>query len=262
MFTTLSAILNAAVDDELISSNPCRKASVSAPRADKRKVIPWTAAQVATIRGELPERWRVFCDLGALCGLRQGEILGLDVDQIEMLPHVLHVRQQLRIVSARLVLAPPKGGKERDVPLPERAAQAVAVHLARFPAMEVTLPWRTPDGPKRTARLLVTTAPGKAVNRNAFNEAWRRAVRTAGLVPSRETGTHQLRHLFASLMLAGGVDIKKLSVYLGHSSAGFTLATYTHLMESADTHARKAIEAALAAEDVAPTLDQEGERRG
>jgi integrase len=160
VFTTLSAILGAALDDELISSNPCRKASVSAPRADKRKVIPWMAARVARIRGELPERWRVFVDLGALCGLRQGEILGLDVDRIEMLPHVLHVRQQLRIVGSRLALAPPKGGKERDVPLPEQAAQAVAAHLARFPAVEVTLPWRTLDGPKRTARLLLTTARG------------------------------------------------------------------------------------------------------
>ena len=60
----------------------------------------------------------------------------------------------------------------------------------------------------------------------------------------------------------GWVDIKKLSVSLGHGSAGFTLATYTHLMESADVQARKAIEAALAAEDVALTLDQEGEHQG
>jgi hypothetical protein len=63
-------------------------------------------------------------------------------------------------------------------------------------------------------------------------------------------------------MLAGGVGIKKLSVYLGHGSAGFTLATYTHLMESADAQARRAIEAALAAEDVAPTVDRKEEQRG
>jgi len=109
---------------------------------------------------------------------------------------------------------------------------------------------------------LPTTARGNPVSRNTFNDSWRLAVRAAGLVPTRDTGTHQLRHRFASLMLAGGVDIKKLSVYLGHGSAGFTLATYTHLMESADVQARKAIEAALAAEDVAPTLDQEGEHQG
>ena len=107
-----------------------------------------------------------------------------------------------------------------------------------------------------------TTARGNPVSRNTFNDSWRLAVRAAGLVPTRDTGTHQLRHRFASLMLAGGVDIKKLSIYLGLGSAGFTLATYTHLMESADVQARKAIEAALAAEDVALTLDQEGEHQG
>jgi integrase len=248
VFTTLSAILSAAVDDGLIPSNPCRKASVKAPKVTSRKVIPWTGAQVAAIRAGLPERWRLFCDLGAGLGLRQGEILGLDLGHVEMLPHVVHVRQQLRIVAGRLVLAPPKADSDRDVPLPEPVAQAIAAHLARFPARTVTLPWKTPDGPKRTARLLLATAAGEAVRRDSFNYVWRAAVRAAGMAASRETGTHQLRHRYASMLLAGGVDVKTLSEYLGHSDAAITLRVYAHLLPTAGDRARKAIEDALAAD--------------
>jgi integrase len=256
VFTTLSAILAAAVDDEMIPSNPCRKASVKAPKLERRKVIPWTGVQVQVVRGGLPERWRLFCDLGAGLGLRQGEVLGLDVGLIEMLPHVVHVRHQVRIVAGRLVLAPPKGGKERDVPLPEPIAQAIAAHLARWPAREVTLPWRTPGGPKRAVRLLLVTAAGEAVRRDTFNHVWRQAVRKAGMTPDRNaTGTHQLRHRYASMLLAGGVDVRTLAEYLGHSDPSITLRTYSHLLPSAGDRARRAIEEALATDHDVASFD-------
>jgi integrase len=262
VFTTLSAILAAAVDDDLIPANPCRKASVKAPKLERRKVTPWTGAQVAAVRGGLPERWRVFCDIGAGLGMRQGEILGLDVTMVEMLPHVVHVRQQVRIVAGRLVLAPPKGGKERDVPLPEPVAQAIAAHLARWPAREVTLPWRTPDGPNRTARPLLVTAAGEPVRRDTFNHVWRQAVRKAGMMPHRDpTGTHQLRHRYASMLLAGGVDVRTLAEYLGHSDPSITLRTYSHLLPSAADRARRAIEDALATDHDGPGRDQEAQNQ-
>ena len=261
VFTTLSAILSAAVDDGIITSNPARKASVKAPRAPQRKVVPWTGVQVAAVRAGLPERWRVFCDIGAGLGLRQGEILGLDAGLIEMLPHVVHVRQQLRIVAGQLVLAPPKHQPgmtaERDVPLPDPVAQAIAAHLARFPARTVTLPWRTPDGPPRTARLLLATAAGAAVRRDSFNYTWRRAVRGAGMAVSRETGTHQLRHRYASMLLGGGIDVRTLGEYMGHSDPAITLRIYAHLLPTAGDRARKAIEIALAGDADGPQTARE-----
>jgi integrase len=249
VFITLGAILAAAVDDELIPSSPLRKRSVRAPSVSQRKVVPWTGAQVAAIRRGLPPRWQVFCDLGGGCGLRQGEILGLDVGLVEMLPHVVHIRQQLRIVNGVLVLAPPKHDIERDVPLAEPVVQAIAAHLAAFPVTEVSLPWRVPGGPRRRVRLLLTTEAGQPVRRGVFNYAWRPAVRATGLVPSYETGTHQLRHRYASMMLAGGVDIRTLAEYMGHDPV-ITLRVYGHLMGQAPDRARRAIEAALAAEDL------------
>ncbi len=254
MFITLGAILTAAVDDEMIPSNPLRKKSVKAPRATPRKVAPWSGDLVSAIRDGLPERWRVFCDLGAGLGLRQGEALGLDVGLVEMLRHVVHVRQRLRIVEGCLVLAPPKYGVERDVPLAEPVAQAIAAHLAQFPAVEVLLPWRVPSGKPRRARLLLTTEAGTATRRDIFNHAWRPAVASAGLQLSRATGTHQLRHRYASVLLGSGqVNIRDLAEYMGHSDPAITLRTYIHLLPSAPDRARKAVEDAMAAEGKAVT---------
>jgi len=59
---TVSAILSAAVDDERIAKNPCKAGSVSPPKREAAKVIPWTVEQVAAVRlalsGPLPGRAR------------------------------------------------------------------------------------------------------------------------------------------------------------------------------------------------------------
>mgnify|MGYP000334938273 CR=1 FL=1 len=53
---------------------------------------------------------------------------------------VVHVRQQLRLVQNQVVLAPPKGGREREVPLPDVVAMAVAEHFQRFGTATVEVP--------------------------------------------------------------------------------------------------------------------------
>jgi integrase len=59
---------------------------------------------------------------------------------------------------------------------------------------------------------------------------------------------HALRHHYASILLAGGVDIGALSEYLGHHDPGFTLRVYRYLMPGDADRAREAVEAALRAE--------------
>ena len=57
---------------------------------------------------------------------------------------------------------------------------------------------------------------------------------------------HALRHYFASITLADGVNIKELAEYLGHSNPGFTLRLYTHMLPSSHERARKAVDSRLA----------------
>ncbi|PWU45498.1 site-specific integrase [Micromonospora sp. S4605] len=257
VFANLSACLSAAVDDELISRNPCRVGSVKPPTMERRKAVPWSAERVEAVRSGLPDRYAAMVDCGAGIGLRQGEVIGLAVDDVDWLRRVVHVRRQVKRVGNRAVFAKPKEGKERDVPLSEAVSLRLAAHLKAFPAQPVTLPWMVPDGKPVTASLIFTGSTGKEINRNHFNAAlWKPALVAAGVIPapvvrrryvdSREYGFHALRHRYASVMLAGGVDIRALAEYLGHSDPGFTLRTYTHLMPSGEDTARRAIDRAYA----------------
>jgi integrase len=257
VFVTLASILDAAVDDGLIPRNPCRVPSVKRPRPATRKVTPWTAGQVAAARAAMPARWRPAIDCGSGLGLRGGEIFGAGPDEIDFLRLVVHVRRQVKRMGGRLWFAAPKGGRERDVPLPEPVALIVSAHMAEFPPRLVTLPWHEPGNERRhgkpvTAALLFPARSGGAINASTFNTtAWRPARIKAGISGGQGGGLHALRHYYASALLAGGVDIKTLSEYLGHHDAGFTLRVYTHLMPSAEGRARKAIEDALSAADQA-----------
>ena len=248
---TLSMILNAAVDDQLIIRNPCKAQSVKLPRQPKSKVKPWTPAQVREIRAGLPPQWRAVADCGSGLGLRQGEIFGLDAGAVDFLRRTVHVRMQVKRVNGKAWFALPKGGKERDVPLPERVSLALAAHVEQYPAAEVTLPWNEPGNPRRhgkpvTAALLFTRH-GAPLNHSTFyTGAWRPARNAAGIT---EGSLHQLRHLYASALLAGGVDVKALSEYLGHHDPAVTLRIYAHLMPSAEGRALRAIEAAFAEAD-------------
>jgi integrase len=199
----------------------------------------------------------VICDIGAGCGLRIGEILAVDLDSIEMLPHLLHVRHQLRLVGGTIVLAAPKNHKGRTLPLPESVAQAIAAHLTAHPATDVLLPWRVPDGPKRRARLLFSHRPGRAVQRTNWNARhWMPAVERAGMTRGRDAGPHQLRHRFASLMVASGMNVRQIAEWMGHQDGGaLLLRTYAHLLQAEPDMLRRQLEAALAlGEESVPNL--------
>jgi len=105
-----------------------------------------------------------------------------------------------------MTFSPPKGGKERDVPLPDAVALRLSAHIAAFPPAAVSLPWKVPEGRPVTVRLLVTTPQSRPVHRSAFNiSRWQPALKAAGIPAGRESGMHALRHYYASALLARGV---------------------------------------------------------
>jgi len=249
IFANVSSVLAAAVDDELIAKNPCRAGSVKAPTVSQRRVIPWTTGQVSDVRAALPERYQLAVTLAAGLGLRQGEVFGLSVDDVDFLRGSVEVRRQVKVFGGnRLAFALPKGRKTRTVPLPASVRDAIAEHLARHPAVAVDLPWGAPDSEQRaTAPLLLTTRERSALNRNYFNSrVWKKALTGGGVEPTRSNGMHALRHWYASVLLDAGESIKALSEYLGHADPGFTLRTYTHLMPGSAERTRGAVDAALA----------------
>lgn len=275
---TLSSILQAAVDDEKIPKNPCLAKTVGPPSKPERKARAWTRARVMAVREGLDDRFKVMVDLGVGAGLRQGEVLGLSVDDIE--EDVIHVRRQVRIVRSTLVFSLPKGGKTRTVPLPKHLAERIEEHAERFSPVAVTLPWMDPAPPEndkqaaerapQTHRLLVTGEREKgALRRGVFNSGpWKRALVAAGVIPppasrvpsprradgsrprpntkhaaAPDDGFHALRHTFASVQLDARESVVSVSKWLGHSDPSITLKIYAHMMPEADGRGRAAMDA-------------------
>lgn len=244
LFTVLSGVLDSAVEDKLIRDNPCKAKTVRRPVGGSPKVVVWPEERVRSVRAGLDERYSVIVPLGAGLGMRQGEILGVSIDDFDEDAMVLQLVRQIRIIDRTLVFAPPKGGKPRAVPVSASILAEVQDHERRFPSVAVTLPWREPAGEMVTARLLVTGEDGRLYSGDLFSKVvWVAAFRAAGIeYRKRADGMHALRHFYASVLLAQGVSIKELADYLGHSDPGFTLRTYTHLVPSSHERARVAVD--------------------
>ena len=113
------------------------------------------------------------------------------------------------------------------VPLPQVVVDALAVHLATWPA----------DG------FLFTTELGDPIRRTAFSERiWRPALKRAGL---SGVTMHGLRHFYASLLIRHGESVKTVQARLGHASAAETLDTYSHLWPDSDDRTRAAVDFVL-----------------
>lgn len=233
LLANLSGILRAAVDDGLIARNPCSARSVRAPKVPQLRVRPWTHQQVQDVIVALPDRYGAVAAVAAGCGLRQGEVFGVRVSDIDFVRHTLHVRQQVKLLADNQpIITPPKGGKSREIPLPDAVARAVTEHLRKYPA--------------GADALVFTTREHKPLNRNYINACiWKPALRKAGLEPTRFNGMHALRHYYASALLESGVSIRAVCDYLGHADPGFTLRIYAHLMPASDEKARRAMDVAF-----------------
>lgn len=257
LFTALSGVLDSAVEDKLIRENPCKAKTVRRPTGSSPEVVVWPERRLTAVRAGLPDRFSVIAPLGAGLGMRQGEILGVSIDDFDEDEMVLNLVRQIRIVGRTLVFAPWKGGKTRVVPVSASVWAEVQEHERQFPSVAVTLPWLEPEGEKVSVRLLVTGEGGRLYSGDLFAKVvWQGAFRTAGLTyVKRADGMHALRHFYASVLLAQSVSFKELAEYLGHGDPGFTLRTYTHFVQSSHERARVAIDGVFGRPDATDGLE-------
>jgi integrase len=140
-----------------------------------------------------------------------------------------------------VALGPPKtAASVRTVPLPEVINQALAEHLPAFGT--------GPDG------LLFVDDDELPLLRPRFSRhVWRLAV-TAVEAILHETGMHELRHFYTSLLIRHGEPVKTVQARLGHATAAETLDTYSHLWPDADNTTRTAADSALKIDSITDTV--------
>jgi integrase/recombinase XerD len=143
-------------------------------------------------------------------GLRVSELVGLDVDDVDL------EDGSVRVLG--------KGGKERDVPLGRYAREAIEAYLSRARPAAATA---------RTRSALFLNVRGGRLSRQACWNAIREHARVAGI--DKRVTPHSLRHSFATHLLDGGADVRVVQELLGHASIAttqvYTLVTREHLRE-------------------------------
>jgi integrase len=260
-YLVLHGTLDLAVDDETIRRNPAKARVVKVPSAKGGKVIAWGDDVVLRIAEAHPPQYRAIATVGAACGLRQGELFGLAEEDVDFDEMVIHVRRQVKRLGREFVFALPKNDTERTVPMSDGAALVLKEHIEAIEPREYALPWEKVDGAEHTAKILFRWTDDKHIRARTYDElVWKPALFHAGVireplrdargrkhyVSSRANGMHALRHYYASITLADGVNIKELAEYLGHGDPGFTLRLYTHMLPSSHERARKAVDSRLA----------------
>ena len=227
------AVVRGAIRDRHLALDPM--ADVKLPRRRRAEIamrLP-TAAEVAAVLGASDPTTRLLVLLAAGAGLRMGELCGLNVGDVDFLRRVIRVRRQVqRAGGGSVEVLPPKYGSERDVFVPQELLNEVSAYIAAH---------RAGDDPTRW--LLVGPA-GDPLHQNTAGDRWRRACRIADVEGVK---LHDLRHFYASGLIAAGVDVVAVQRSLGHQSATVTLNTYSHLWPSAEDRTRAAASGLLAA---------------
>jgi integrase len=153
-------------------------------------------------------------------GLRQGELLGLTWDAIDLDQHKAHVWHALQRIDGRYELVEPKSEtSKRTVPLTTAAVDALLEERrSQREAQLRAKHWHEP-----IPGLCFTTGTGMPRNGTAITHAFDDAIRTAGLPHLR---WHDLRAAHGALLVVAGTDIAVVSKMLGHSSVGVTARHY------------------------------------
>jgi len=249
---TLQRILRFAVDHEALPASPIDRLRLATPKP--AKVKPLTIKQVEELAKaiESPEyasgghgagqpeyrQYRpdlaLWVRLGAYCGLRAGEVLALRRESVDLERRVLVVDRSVSDVKGHLVIGPTKTGHTRAVPIPESLLTDLREHLARRVEPE-------PDA------LVFTSETGGLVSHaNWYRRHFRPAVKRAGLPEGIRF--HDLRHTYASLLIAQGAHPRAIMERLGHSSIQVTLGTYGHLFPTLDEALTSRLDKAIQAE--------------
>ena len=210
--------------DGVVEQNPA--ALVSTPKLPKKLPRVPTIEEMNTLldselpqEASFPERDRLMFELLYGCGIRNSELVGIDLDDIRL--------------SAEAILIRGKGKKERYVPFGDSVKSALSAYS---PARQRLLGERK----RSTGALLINQRGGRLTTRSVGRIIKKIAV-AKGLPP--DVHPHTLRHAFGTHMLEEGADLRSIQEMLGHerlsTTQRYTQLSMKHVLQVYDrTHPR------------------------
>lgn len=228
-YRLLRTILNQAVRDGELASNPCQIVGAGTPKTKERQAP--TLAQVHELSELVPARYRALVLVAAYSGLRFGELTALtraDVTLEKSQPPAVRVSRAMNRLDGKWLLGTPKSQAGlRTVALPDYLRPVLVEHMDRY-----VLPG--------AGALVFATKSGRPLYNANWCSTFARAKRQIGL---DDCHFHDLRHAAATLAAQSGATLKDSMARLGHSTPRAALI-YMHSDTTRDAMIAQALDQA------------------
>jgi integrase len=215
--------------------------AVKPPRPAPKEIRALSADETRRmLETAVGDRLEALYVLAVHTGMRQGELLALRWQDVDIENAVVSVRRSLTRSGGKVVFGEPKTKKSRrSIRLTPQAVEALRSHLERqLRDMEILGDRYQDQG------LVFTTNTGAPIDPSNLRQcSFVPLLKRAGLPHMR---FHDLRHTCATLLLSRGVHPKFVQELLGHATIAITLDTYSHVIPSMGDATAKAMEDALA----------------
>ena len=214
--------------------------AVEPPRPAPKEMRPLSPAEARKLldaaRGE---RFHALYVLAVTTSMRQGELLALRWQDVDLENATISVQRTLTRDGGRISIGEPKTRKSRrSIRLTPQATEALEEHLKRQLREVEILGDRYSD-----RGLIFATGTGAPINpSNLRRRSFAQLLKRAKLPRVR---FHDLRHTCATLLLAKGTHPKFVQELLGHATVAITLDTYSHVMPSMGNQTARAMHNAL-----------------
>jgi integrase len=235
------AVLHRALHDAVrwgyLQNNVAQAADPPRASAQHTELAVWSEEQLHAFLDSVEDQrlyplWRFL----AMTGCRRGEALGLTWRDLDIEGGRVAIRRALVPVDGKLVETEPKTRRGRR--LIALDAETVAV-LRQQAARQLAERQALGDGWIDNGRVF-TAESGAQLHPERISALFRRLVAAAALP---QIPLHGLRHTYASLALAKGVNAAIVSRRLGHATVAFTLDIYSHVLPQVDAEAAELIAA-------------------
>lgn len=220
LYNILNPALERAVQDNYIPYNPCSNAVL--PKKQPYTAQVYNQEQIqqlfAMVKGTDME---LLVLLGLYLGLRRGEMVALQWDDIDLVHGLVHVHQnRVRANGKTITKAPKSAAGIRTIPL--GAPQIKQLSDARQEYLSDKIAWGKSF---KDTNLVIRKPDGSAYSPDSISQKWERFVRRSGLPVIR---LHDLRHSCATALIAAGVNPKTVQVIMGHANMQVTMGIYVH----------------------------------
>lgn len=219
----LSIALSSAEDKGFIGSNPVKK--VKNPTGLQSIFTPLTIDEVRRLLNTFSGTFMsARLHIALVCGLRQGEALGLRWQDIDFDNGLLRLKTQIQLVENKPTFTSLKTARSmRTIALTDEGIQVLLIHREIVLRMKehAEQAWEEWD-------LVFPRAVGSPRSSTVDSDEWHRCLSLCG-IPRRRL--HDARHTAATLMYSQGIGIETISRALGHSSSAITSRLYVHSAE-------------------------------